>query len=80
MQRSRKVTVSQGEGIGHKKVAESSDVSYKNLTDVEGKFIRMETLVKAGDMVIDKISNLPIFNHYNLSDYGIQSGNRITLL
>ena len=65
--------VSQGEGIGHKKVAESSDVSYKNLTDIEGKFIRIDTLVKAGDIVIDKISKLPIFNHYNLSDYGIHA-------
>jgi TnpA family transposase len=65
--------VSQGEGIGHKRVAESSDVSYQNLTDIEGKFIRVETLVEAGDIVIDEIAKLPIFKYYNLSDYGIHA-------
>lgn len=65
--------VSQGEGIGHKKVAESSDVSYQSLIDMEGKFIRVESLVEAGDTIINHIAQLPIFKHYNLSDYGIHA-------
>lgn len=63
--------VSQGEGIGHKKIAESSDVSYQSLTDIEGKFMRVDSLIEAGDVIIDEIAKLPIFKHYNLSDYGI---------
>ena len=65
--------VSQGEAIGHKKIAESSDVSYQNLIDIEGKFIRVDSLVEAGDIIIDAISKLPIFKYYNLSDYGIHA-------
>ncbi|WP_440651940.1 Tn3 family transposase [Cysteiniphilum sp. 19S12-1] len=65
--------VSQGEAIGHKKTAESSDVSYQNLIDMEGKFIRVDSLVEAGDIIIDAISDLPIFKYYNLSDYGIHA-------
>ena len=65
--------VSQGEAIGHKKTAESSDVSYQNLIDMEGKFIRVNSLVDAGDTIIDAIADLPIFKYYNLSDYGIHA-------
>ena len=65
--------VSQGEGIGHKKIAESSDVSLKNLIDIEGKFIRVDSLIEAGNIIIDKMSQLSIFQHYNLSDYGIHA-------
>lgn len=65
--------VSQGEAIGHKKIAESSDVSYQNLIDIEGKFIRVDSFVEAGDIIIDAISKLPVFKYYNLSDYGIHA-------
>ena len=63
--------VSRGEGIGHKKIAESSDVSYQSLTGIEGKFMRVDSLIEAGDLIIDAIAKLPIFKYYNLSDYGI---------
>lgn len=65
--------VSLGEGIGHKKVAESSDVSLTNLTDLEGRFVRVNSLIDVGDLVISEIAKLPIFKYYNLSDYGIHA-------
>tara|TARA_R110002167_G_scaffold214705_1_gene419482 strand:+ start:1380 stop:3755 length:2376 start_codon:yes stop_codon:yes gene_type:complete len=65
--------VSQGASIGNKRMAESSDVSLDNLNNVAGKFVRTNTLVDAANQIINKTAQLPIFNYYNLSDYGVHA-------
>ncbi|HHW4373609.1 TPA: Tn3 family transposase, partial [Legionella pneumophila] len=65
--------IAQGASIGKKRMAESSDVSIHDLNNVEGTFIRLESLIGAGDQIINHIAKLPIFEYYNLSDYGIHA-------
>ena len=65
--------VSQGSGIGKKQMAESSDISIDDLNGVERKFIRIKTLDKACNEIINEIAKLRIFKDYNLSDYGIHA-------
>ncbi|CEG59179.1 Tn3 family transposase [Legionella fallonii] len=65
--------IAQGASIGKKRLAESSDVSIQDLNNVEGTFIRLDSLVDAGDQIINHIAKLPIFEYYNLSDYGIHA-------
>jgi len=70
--------IAQGASIGKKPLAESSDVSIQDLNNVEGTFIRLDSLVDAGDQIINHIAKLPIFKlpifeYYNLSDYGIHA-------
>ncbi|HGU7253709.1 TPA: Tn3 family transposase [Legionella pneumophila] len=65
--------IAQGASIGKKRLAESSDVSIHDLNNVEGTFIRLDSLVDAGDQIINHIAKLPIFEYYNLSDYGIHA-------
>jgi len=65
--------IAQGASIGKKRLAESSDVSIHDLNNVEGTFIRLNSLIEAGDRIINNIAKLPIFDHYNLSDYGIHA-------
>ena len=65
--------IAQGASIGKKRLAESSDVSIHDLNNVEGTFVRLDSLIKAGDEIINYIAKLPIFTYYNLSDYGIHA-------
>ena len=65
--------VAQGTSIGNKRIAESSDVSLENLKNIAGKFIRIDSMIDASDQIINKTAQLPIFNNYNLSDYGIHA-------
>lgn len=43
------------------------------LETTEKSFIRLETLRKANDRIVNAIGALPIFTYYNLSDYGIHA-------
>lgn len=65
--------IAQGAAIGKKRLAESSDVSISDLNNVEGTFVRLNSLIEAGDQIINHIAKLPVFEHYNLSDYGIHA-------
>lgn len=65
--------VAQGASIGNKRMAEASDVSLDSLDRMAGKFVRANTLKDAGDQIINKIAQLPIFNYYNLSEFGIHA-------
>jgi len=53
-------------GFGIYKMADNSNLSYHSLASTHKKYIRLETLINASNEIINKISELPIFNHYNL--------------
>lgn len=65
--------VGSGMGIGKGRIAESSDIKKSELDSVEQKYIRLETLVNANNIIINNIAKLPIFKYYNLSEYGIHA-------
>lgn len=65
--------IGNGTGIGKGRIAEISDISLSELEATEKNFIRLETLRNGNDSIINHIAKLPIFKHYNLSDYGIHA-------
>lgn len=65
--------IGNGTGIGKGRISEISDISLSALEATENNFIRLETLSKSNDTIVNHISKLPIFKYYNLSDYGIHA-------
>ena len=63
--------VSRGSGIGKSRMTDISDITLSDLETTENNFIRLETLRKSNDHIVNCIAKLPIFKYYNLSDYGI---------
>lgn len=53
-------------GLG--RMGETSDVTYQALASNSDTFIRLETLQKASEVVINAIAQLPIFHHYDIGD------------
>lgn len=47
-------------------MAEISDINYTRLLATSKNFIRLETLKNANDILVNSLSNLPIFKHWNL--------------
>jgi TnpA family transposase len=62
--------IGSGTGLGKGRIAESSDVTKSELDTLERNFIRLETLKNASNSIINKIAELDIFKHFNLSEYG----------
>ena len=65
--------VAKGTGMDIHKMKDISDVKGQDLTFTYNSFMRYKTLTDAGDMVMNKVSKLPIFEKYTLADYGIHA-------
>ena len=65
--------IAKGTGSDIHKMKDISDISENDLRSTYNNFIRHETLVKASDMIMNKIHKLPIFKKYTLTDYGIHA-------
>jgi TnpA family transposase len=65
--------VASGMGIGKGRIADTSDIKKLELDSVEQKYIRLETLGNANNIIINNIAKLPVFEYYNLSEYGIHA-------
>jgi len=63
--------ISRGSGIGKSRMTDISDITLSELDTTENNFIRLETLRKSNDQIVNCMAKLPIFKYYNLSDYGI---------
>lgn len=50
-----------------------SDIKEKDLDNVNKNFQRSQTLCAASDVIVNHTAKLPIFNQYNLSDYGVHA-------
>ena len=55
------------------KMMEISDVDGQSLKNTQQNFIRPQTLSEASDIIINHTERLPIFEEYNLSDYGVHA-------
>ena len=64
-------TVGCGTGIGKNRMPDISDIKRSELQTTEKNFIRLETMRKSNDRIVNYISKLPVFEYYNLSDYGV---------
>jgi Tn3 transposase DDE domain/Domain of unknown function (DUF4158) len=58
--------VAWGTNTGLGRMGETSDISYQDLQDASDKFIRLETLGPANDLVVNGIVALPITHHWDL--------------
>lgn len=57
--------MAQALNIGHHKMAQTSDITYRTLESTYHQYVRLSTLNKACDCIIEAIANLDIFKHYN---------------
>lgn len=57
-----------GTNMGLGKMAEISDMDYQTLISTSDNFIRLETLKNSNDFISNAISELPIFQHYNINE------------
>ena len=62
------VILAWGTNMGLGRMAETSDISYHALAATSDNFLRLETLQKANDVVVNGIAQLPIFQSYQLGD------------
>ncbi len=53
---------------GISKMSQISDINYNKLLGTSKNFLRLENLKKANDILADSISELPMFNRWNLMD------------
>lgn len=60
-------------GIETKKMKEICDVKEGDLDTVAKSFLRRQTLCSASDLIINQMKTLPIFDEYNLADYGVHA-------
>ena len=65
--------VANATSIEMKKMKEISDIKEQDLDNVNKSFIRYQTLSLASNSIINHTAKLPIFNEYNLSNYGIHA-------
>lgn len=59
--------IAYGERIGIHSMADISDMKYHLLRTSSKSYIRLDTLRKANDIIANAISELPLFQHYNLN-------------
>jgi TnpA family transposase len=52
--------------LGINKMAESAKLSYDTLFNIEKSHITLENLHEANEMITNKMTQLPLFNHYNV--------------
>lgn len=57
-----------GTNMGLGRMSQTSDVTYQALASTSDNFIRLETVQKANDAVVNAIAQLPIFHHYHIGD------------
>ena len=55
-----------GTNMGLGRMSEISDISYYLLSTNSDNFLRLETLEEANDIICNKMSDLSIFEHYNI--------------
>ena len=55
-----------GTNMGLGRMGQTSDIDYQALTTTSNSFIRLETLQKANDVVVNSIAQLPIFQQYHI--------------
>ena len=55
-------------GLGIYKMAESSGLDYDKLLRTHSSRIRLETLVKANNIIIEALEKLPIFKYYDIGE------------
>ena len=65
--------VAYGTNNGLRNMATMSDFSFNELQACSEGFMSLENLKKANDMVVNKMTTLPIFKHYNIKDEIIHS-------
>ena len=65
--------VSKATGNDIYRMKDMSDVNEQLLLSTYNNFIRYQTLTSSSDIIMDTLSELPIFEKYTLSDYGIHA-------
>lgn len=65
--------VAKATGIDIGRMKDICDVRENDLISTQNNFIRHKTLIPACDKVINHVAALPIFNKYNLDDYGVHA-------
>ena len=65
--------VASATGTETKKMKEISDVKGQDLDNVNKNFMRWQTLSSASEIIMNNTAKLPIFDEYNLSDYGVHA-------
>ncbi len=60
-------------GLETKKMKDISDIKEKDLDNVNKNFQRSQTLSASSDVIMNHTAKLPIFNQYNLSNYGVHA-------
>ncbi len=60
-------------GIETKTMKQISDINEQDLDNVNKNFMRYQTLWSASDVIMNHTEKLPIFDEYNLSDYGVHA-------
>lgn len=64
--------VAWGTNMGLGRMGKTSNIDFSTLNHTSRNFIRLETLQKANDLIVDALAQLPIFSLYNIND-GIHS-------
>lgn len=59
--------IANGTNMGTLKMSHISDINYSSLASIEKNYLRLETLREANDVISNAISNLAIFQHWNLN-------------
>jgi TnpA family transposase len=57
-----------GTNLGLGRMGQTSDIRYQALASTSDNFIRLETLQKANDSVVNVIAQLPVFQQYHIGD------------
>jgi len=58
------VMIAQATGIGNHKMAQTSDCGYRTLESTYKMYLRLSTLKKANEIVVNHVASLSIFPHY----------------
>jgi TnpA family transposase len=65
--------VANATGTEAKKMKDISDVKEQDLDNVNKNFMRRQTLWSASEVIMNHTAKMPIFNEYNLADYGVHA-------
>jgi hypothetical protein len=60
-------------GTEIKKMIDICDIKGSDMERTNKNFLRVQTLRQANDIIVNDIEKLPIFDEYNLSDYGVHA-------
>jgi TnpA family transposase len=59
--------VANGFSFGTYRMAQSCDISYSTLSNIEKNFLSLENLREANDIITNKIASLKVFNSWNIA-------------